>query len=565
MVFRFSFLVLIAAACSAWLAACKSLPAGHGPQPAKGSVATTPGEAEPSPEKIAQAHAHFAAGVISESKEDPDPQAALREYYAAALDDPDDESLNLRVSESLLQSKQPEKALEVLERAAARPHATGLIFARLGTAYAELGKTNLAIQANRTALTKSPGSLAGYQNLCLNYLHTKQPQEALKVLDVAARQPDVDAEFLLGLAKLYGNVALEMPAQSAEAKAKALAVLNRAEQLSPDNPSLRLRLAEAFSQQGDSAKAAHLYLELLKKLPEVPFLREQIHAKLTDIYLRSQDHKAALEQLQAIIRDDPANPQAYYYLGSICFEDKKLPEAVDYFSKTVLLSPEFEQAYYYLALAQMDMDKTSEALATLDKARDHFRQNFVLEYLTGMAFGRQKAYTEALQHYTAAEVVAQATDPKRLNEGFYFQFGAACERKGDYSQAETYFQKSLQLDPNFAEALNYLGYMWAEHGMKLDQARQLIEKALKVEPKNAAYLDSMAWVLFKTNQPKDALPFALEAAELSQPADATVYDHLGDIYSALHQPEQAREAWRKSLALDATDEVRKKLGLGLVK
>src|SRR5207302_9816408 len=99
----------------------------------------------------------------------------------------------------------------------------------------------------------------------------------------------------------------------------------------------------------------------------------------------------------------------------------------------------------------------------------------------------------------------------------------------DYDQAEKYFEKCLQLSPDFAEALNYLGYMWAEHGLKLDRARELIEKAVKAEPKNAAYLDSLAWVHFKLNQLQEALPYVLKPVEFSETPDATVYDHLGDI------------------------------------
>jgi tetratricopeptide (TPR) repeat protein len=108
--------------------------------------------------------------------------------------------------------------------------------------------------------------------------------------------------------------------------------------------------------------------------------------------------------------------------------------------------------------------------------------------------------------------------------------------------------------------MNYLGYMWAEHGMKLEKARELIEKALKLEPKNAAYLDSLAWVLFKLNQPEKALDAALKAVELSEEPDATVQDHLGDIYAALNKPDKAKEAWRKSVSLEDNEQVRKKLG-----
>ncbi len=101
--------------------------------------------------------------------------------------------------------------------------------------------------------------------------------------------------------------------------------------------------------------------------------------------------------------------------------------------------------------------------------------------------------------------------------------------------------------------------MWAEHDMKLDQARELIEKALKAEPKNGAFLDSLGWVLFKLHQPKQALDYILKACELLEEPDATVFDHLGDIYAALQQPDKAREAWRKSLAVEPNDDVRKKL------
>jgi tetratricopeptide (TPR) repeat protein len=288
-------------------------------------------------------------------------------------------------------------------------------------------------------------------------------------------------------------------------------------------------------------------------------VEERVRANLASIYLRGRDHKGAEEQLEAILRDDPTNPQVHYYLGRLALDDKKPAEAADHLSKTILLSPDLESGYYFLALAQIDLNRTNEALATLSKARERFQQSFTLEFYTGLAYSREKAYAEAFKHFLAAEVIAKATDPGQLNEGFYFELGATSERKGDYAQAEQYFEKSLQFAPDFAEALNYLGYMWAEHGVKLEKARELIEKAVKAEPKNAAYLDSMAWVLFKLNQPQEALPYALKAAELSEEPDATLYDHLGDIYAALKQPEKAREAWRKSLGLETSEEVRKKL------
>ena len=508
-------------------------------------------------DRRAEAHARYAAGVIREMNDEQ--SAATEEYVRSSLLDPGDEDLTLEVSRRLLQAKQPDRALGVLLRATAGPEASGQIYARLGLVYAQLGKPEQAAAANRTAIRKSPGLLAGYQNLFLSALANKQPPEALQVLDEAARQSKPDAEFLIGLADLYLSLAAQAPAQKDSARAKALAALNRALQAGPFTPLQRLKLADGFNVLGDSVKAAQHYLEVLKQPPDIPLVEERVRANLTAIYLRGSDHKRASEQLQAILRDDPTNPQAHYYLGRLALEDKRPAEAVDHLGKAVLLSPDFESAHCFLALAQLDLDKNSEALATLDRARQRFPQSFELEFYSGLAFSRQKAYAEAFRHFLAAEVIAQATDPQLLREGFYFQLGSTCERSGDRAQAEKYFEKCLVLAPDFAEALNYLGYMWAERGEKLDKARELIEKAVKVEPKNAAYLDSLAWVLFKQNQPQAALPSALKAAELCEKPDATVYDHIGDIYEALKQPEKAREAWRKALSLEPNEAVRKKL------
>jgi len=117
----------------------------------------------------------------------------------------------------------------------------------------------------------------------------------------------------------------------------------------------------------------------------------------------------------------------------------------------------------------------------------------------------------------------------------------------------------LKLKPDFAEALNYLGYMWAEQGEQLDRAHEMIAKALKLQPKNAAYLDSMGWVLFKQGKPKKALDYILKAVELTKEPDPTLFDHLGDIYAALNEMDKARDAWGKSLAAEKSEVIQKKL------
>ncbi|HWQ93418.1 MAG TPA: tetratricopeptide repeat protein, partial [Clostridia bacterium] len=505
----------------------------------------------------AQAHAHYGAAVVHDLKGEED--LALQEYAQAAKQDPGNEWLVLEVTRRLLQGKQPEQALELLQQAVAQPNAGGAVYARLGLVYSQMGKQAESVQASRIAIKKSPRALAGYQHLFVALVQNKQNDEALKVLNDAAKQTQVAPEFLAGLSELYISYAVQVPSNRTNATLKALAALDRAAKSEPLTPTVQLKIADGYSMLKESQKAAQIYLELLKTLPDVPVVREHVHAKLADIYLRASDSVRAMEQLQALAKEDPSNPQVHYYMGSIAQDQKKPAEAIDHFTKTVLLSPNFEPAYYDLASAQLSADKPGDALATLNKARARFSSSFVLELLTALVFSQQKSYQQAIQYYTAAEVVARATDPKRLTHIFYLQVGAAYERTGNYAQAEKQFLKALELSPDFPEALNYLGYMWAERGENLEKARAMLEKAVKAEPKNAAYLDSLGWALFKLNQPAQALEHILKSVALLEEPDATVYDHLGDIYHALGQADKAREAWTKSLAVESNEQVKAKL------
>ena len=500
-----------------------------------------------------KALAHFAAGISAELNEEEN--TALEHYLKSAAADPGHEVLVVELARRFLQTRQPDKAIDLLTRVTASPQATGKMFAWLGRAYAEAGKTEQAIKANSAAIKKSPDLLMAYGNLVELYQQDRQPKEAVKVLDEAAAQPSSNAEFWVDLAGLYTHYNQLHPEEAETTKPKIIAALDRAAGLKPQDLSLSQKLADGYRLMGEFAKAEGYYLELLQRFPALPGLRD----KLADIYLRTDKKDKAAEQLEALSRDNPSNEQAYYFLGNIAYQEKRLTDAVDYFERALMLKPEFEPVYYRLAELKLALNKPQEALELMAKARSRFRQSFLLEFLTAAAHASAKDYAEAVKHYTEAEVIAKANEPASLTHLFYFRFGSALERRGDYTEAEKYFRQCLELAPNFAEAMNYLGYMWAERGKNLDEAKKLIEKAVALEPENAAYLDSLGWVLFKQHQPQEALDWLQKAVQNADQPDPTLYDHLGDIYAELKAFDKAREAWRKSVQLEPNDQVKKKL------
>jgi len=161
--------------------------------------------------------------------------------------------------------------------------------------------------------------------------------------------------------------------------------------------------------------------------------------------------------------------------------------------------------------------------------------------------------------YQTAEKIGSTNRPPLTDHRFYFQVGAMLERKGDEARSIEYLEKSLELKPDFDEALNHLGYMWAEKGRNLPRARAMIEQALKAEPENPAYLDSMGWVLFRLGKPAEALEWLSKARQRSTEPDATVLDHLGDAAAACGRWDLAREAWSESLRIEPSPAVARKL------
>ena len=128
-----------------------------------------------------------------------------------------------------------------------------------------------------------------------------------------------------------------------------------------------------------------------------------------------------------------------------------------------------------------------------------------------------------------------------------FRLAAACERDGRVSEAVDRFRGLVHRAPEFAPALNYLGFLWIDRGENLAEALDLVERAARLDPDNGAYVDSVGWGYFRLDRFPEAVT-ALERAARLLPGDSTVLDHLGDARLAAGDRERAAEAYREAVA-----------------
>ena len=100
--------------------------------------------------------------------------------------------------------------------------------------------------------------------------------------------------------------------------------------------------------------------------------------------------------------------------------------------------------------------------------------------------------------------------------------------------------------PRDAMTLNYLGYMLADRGNRLDEALGYIRRAVALDPQNGAYLDSLGWVYYKMGNYELAEENLRRASE-RMGDDPTIHDHLGELYMKTGRVKLAANHWERSL------------------
>ncbi len=129
--------------------------------------------------------------------------------------------------------------------------------------------------------------------------------------------------------------------------------------------------------------------------------------------------------------------------------------------------------------------------------------------------------------------------------------GMAYQMLDDLKRAEDYLRKAIELSSKseLPDAYNALGYLYAEQGIKLDEAAALVRRALKSAPTSGAYLDSLGFIYFKQGK-LDAAIENLELAIHYLPDTPEILLHLADAYLQKGLKEKALQTLEQAVRLE---------------
>jgi tetratricopeptide (TPR) repeat protein len=160
-----------------------------------------------------------------------------------------------------------------------------------------------------------------------------------------------------------------------------------------------------------------------------------------------------------------------------------------------------------------------------------------------------QTYADADRGPQAVKVLQDGQAKFPTDNSIAFELGTVFDKQKKFADAEAAFKQVLVREPDNAAALNYLGYMLAERGERLDESVGYLKKALEMEPENGSFLDSLGWAYYKSEK-LDLAENNLRKAADQLKGNSVIQDHYGDVLFKLGKYNDAIAAWTRALAGD---------------
>jgi|KBSMisStaDraftv2_1062788.scaffolds.fasta_scaffold29877_1 tetratricopeptide (TPR) repeat protein len=446
----------------------------------------------------------------------------------------------------------------------------------LASLYNEMGDSAKAAET-LDSVPETSRSAKLYSALGETYSQKKDYKKAIEAYQHAIA---LDRDNLDAIRGLADNLDKDGQTEKALQQYKIISDAN------PEDPRTYIQLGEIYRRLGKF----DLALQNLKKAQSMVQDSEQVSYDLALVYEAQGRYDDAISTLQDLLKrtekadgkysqDDRENRSIFLErLGSSYAENNNVPAAIDAFQKMIPLGDEYAERGYGLIIDtyrdNKDWQKASDEaklatqklpnsrrlkmvyagqLADSGKQEEGIQQ--IKSLLKGNAedrevyvnlatvYNRLKRWQEADAALDKADQVSTKQEEK---EQVAFLRAAALERQKKFEQAEELFRKILVTNPNNPAVLNYLGYMFADHGQRLDEALGMIKKAVDLDPANGAYLDSLGWAYFKLGK-YDLAEDSLTKASQHMGADPTVQEHLGDLYQKTGRLKLAAAHWERAL------------------
>jgi tetratricopeptide (TPR) repeat protein len=416
------------------------------------------------------------------------------------------------------------------------------LYAALGAAYEQRKDYKSAIDAFRHAIVLDRDNLDAIRGLAENLMNDGQFEAALEQYKVIVDSNQEDAQSYVRMAEIYrrqGKYDL------------ALESLKKADTLVPDSAEVAYNMAAVYQGQGRYDDAIKLLQDLLKKNDTSQADRTNraiFLERLGMIYREQENYTAAVDTFRKLLPLGNENARSgYQEIIDTYREAKQWPQATAAAKEAVQKMPDDRDLRMVLDAQLADTGEVDSAVADVHKMLKGGPEDREVYVRLAIIDTRAKRWSDAEKDLAKAEQISTKAEDKAY---VWFLRGDMYQREKMFDQAEEEFKKvlsnTLPSDPQSAATLNYLGYMNADRGVKLEESLNYIKQALTLEPNNGAYLDSLGWAYFKLGK-YDLAEENLNKASIHMGSDPTVQEHLGDLYQKTGRLKMAAVHWERAV------------------
>ena len=441
------------------------------------------------------------------------------------------------LAQSYERAGKTEEAVKVLRGAAATEPQ---LYGALGELYENEQRWDEAASAYEKAVTASPRNLELKSRLATALLSsgdTGKAGRAVELLQEVRKGRPSDARTLYLLAEAQRNAG---DLDAAEVTARDLI------KSAPDAAGGPFVLGRVLGDKQDYQGLVNTVAPWLARHPVEPGRHADIAPMLSQLaqaYLELGKFDDAISAFERAKEADPGNGTYDLYLIRAQASARHYDAAFALAKRIIAAHPKDPRPLRLYADALHQAGRDADAISEL-KTSLAGRPDDLSAYLSlAEMYGVIGKYREAIA--VLDEAIRKFPD----DISPVFQKGAMLDREKKPAEAERLFREVLKRDPLNAQALNYLGFMLADRGERLDESVGYIKRALTVEPYNGAYIDSLGWAYFKMNRLDLAEPQLRRAAE-QRVRDSAVQDHYADLLFKLGKYEDAVAAWERALAGD---------------
>ena len=397
-----------------------------------------------------------------------------------------------------------------------------------------------ALEHFTQAASLDPGNHRLYAKVATGSLVNRLPEQAIAVLQQSCKTLPGSVQARIDLARAYRFI---------DQTDMAIKYFEEALKLAPSRSTLHRALSGLYFEQ-DRFEDALRTLDIgMQNSNDPEPLRSLCYNRgLTEI--EEGNSEKSMQCFRLVVKHSKSDKAQLFHLMGRLFEGMHLEkEAIECFELACTADPPMALSFIKLAQIRARTDPRA-AIETLRRGSAALPDNILILLALGQVHSGQKQYQEAIDIFEKTAGIVAKSDELDFNDSFYLQYGAACERAGLYDRAEELFTDCIKEYPESHQVLNYLAYMWAERGTRLNEALVYVNRALEQDPDNGAYLDTLGWIYYRQGNYNEALKKIQEANKFI-PTDPTVNDHLGDTWSAIGDRDQAVRHWRKSYQIDS--------------